>query len=82
VPHLAGAPLDLAAWPARRRLTTTPLTMSLAGVTSDRADNYTGSFWDASTGTLNDRLPEVPPDGERRGMSEEEEGEEEGKERR
>jgi hypothetical protein len=60
----AGAPLQLEGLQPSVQLQTQPLTMSIQQVQSEAAIAATGGQWSASLGAPDDRLPEVPPDGE------------------
>eukprot|EP00798_Chlamydomonas_sp_ICE-L_P007932 gene7932-1146_t len=58
-----GMTVDLADIPSLRKFGANKLSMSRSTVLSDRAENVTGGMWDGLTGTPDDKLPEVPPDG-------------------
>ena len=59
--------LSLGDAPATRKLTSDSLNMAIEGVTSAHATNLTDGLWEANTGMPDDKVPEVPPDGEQRG---------------
>lgn len=46
------------------RLATQPLSISITSISSEAADKATDNQWSATTGLPDDKLPEVPPDGE------------------
>jgi hypothetical protein len=60
----AGASLQLEGLQPSVRLQTQPITMSIQQVQSEAAMAATGGQWSASLGAPDDRLLEVPPDGE------------------
>lgn len=60
----AGAPLQLGDLQPFVRLQTQPLIMNVQQVQSAAAAAATGDQWSAFLGSPDDRLPEVPPDGE------------------
>lgn len=60
----AGAALQLGSLQPSVRLQTTPLTMNVQQVQSEAAMAATGGQWSAFLGSPDDRLPEMPPDGE------------------
>ncbi|PNW72413.1 hypothetical protein CHLRE_16g677205v5 [Chlamydomonas reinhardtii] len=58
-----GAPLQLGDTPASRKLSSSPLTLSISDVLSDKADELTDGRWASSLGLPDDSYLEVPPDG-------------------
>ncbi|KAG2489968.1 hypothetical protein HYH03_011597 [Edaphochlamys debaryana] len=58
-----GAKLSLGKVPATRRLQSMGMSMWQNSVTSERAVELTGDLWSPYSGTEEDKLPEVPPDG-------------------
>ncbi|WIA22673.1 hypothetical protein OEZ86_009641 [Tetradesmus obliquus] len=58
-----GAPLMLDSMYASVPLATQPLVMDVVSVASAAADNATDGLWSATLGLPDDKLPEVPPDG-------------------
>ena len=60
----AGAALGLDGAAASVPLYTSPLEVTLSGVTSEAATNATDGLWSATVGMADDGLPEVPPGGE------------------
>ncbi|KAF6261957.1 hypothetical protein COO60DRAFT_1458856 [Scenedesmus sp. NREL 46B-D3] len=58
-----GAPLVLGSISASVPLATQPLVMDVASVVSKAADSATDGLWGALIGLPDDKLPEVPPDG-------------------
>ena len=61
--HPTGAPLQLGDTPASRKLSSSPLTLSISDVLSDKADELTDGRWASSLGLPDDSYLEVPPDG-------------------
>lgn len=60
----AGATLELGDAPSTVKLVSSPLSMGFMNIQSAEAMALTDNTWDAQTGLPDDKLPELPPDGE------------------